>query len=278
MDGVLCFGGNMRKKIIIMACLMALLTGCASKNSEIVLEGVASGTASEGTTEEAGAGGNAATTDLAGTDEQIVLDGSGTSADVGNSGKEMPVPEQQIAVFICGAVRKPGVYELAEESRIIDAVEAAGGFSEEADDSFINLAAKLTDGMKLKVPTKSEVEELTTRAESVCEGLAGHGTDTGNDSIDSSEYVSLGITSIDISAESDPNGASAGNADSNGLVNINTASAEQLKNLPGIGDGIAGKIIKYREENGAFKTKEDIMKVSGIKEKLFSKIKDSITV
>ena len=63
-----------------------------------------------------------------------------------------------------------------------------------------------------------------------------------------------------------------------GAVNINTASAEQLKTLPGIGDAVAGKIVKYREENGAFKAKEDIMNVSGIKEKLFSKIKDQITV
>ena len=86
--------------------------------------------------------------------------------------------------------------------------------------------------------------------------------------------VAQGIDSFDTA--SDLNGDTG--SDPGGLININTASKEQLVTLPGIGDGIAGKIIKYREENGSFKSIEDIMKVSGIKDKLFSKIKDHITV
>jgi competence protein ComEA len=63
-----------------------------------------------------------------------------------------------------------------------------------------------------------------------------------------------------------------------GLININTASKEQLMTLPGIGEKVAGRIIEYREKNGSFSKTEDIMKISGIKEKLFSKIRDKITV
>ncbi len=64
----------------------------------------------------------------------------------------------------------------------------------------------------------------------------------------------------------------------NGLININTATAAELTGIPGIGESIAGKIVKYREENGKFSCTEDIMKISGIKDKLYQKIKDMITV
>ena len=89
----------------------------------------------------------------------------------------------------------------------------------------------------------------------------------------SKELAASGIESYDNFGDKDP-GEERGKA----LVNINTATKEELKTLPGIGDGIAGKIVKYREEKGAFKSCDDIMKVSGIKEKLFSKIRDYITV
>jgi competence protein ComEA len=158
-----------------------------------------------------------------------------------------------IFVYVCGEVESPGVYELSEGSRVIDAVSAAGGILETADDSFVNLAAPLEDGIKLRIPSKED-------------------TCGGESEINVSSNTSIISKGIDESVStSEDNG-------NNGLVNINTASLDQLKTLPGIGEGIAGKIIKYREENGRFSAIEDIMKVSGIKDKLFQKIKDQITV
>ena len=147
-----------------------------------------------------------------------------------------------IVVYVCGAVITPGVYELDSGSRIVDAVDAAGGFATDADTTYVNLAAPLSDGIKIVIPTVSQVAN----------------GDIGGD-----------VQSFDNSNQS---------SNDSSLININTASLEELKTLPGIGDGIAGKIIDYRTTNGKFKTIEEIMLVPGIKEKLFSKIKDYITV
>ena len=151
-----------------------------------------------------------------------------------------------IAVYVCGAVKAPGVYYLEEDSRLVDAVDAAGGFGDEADIDYVNLAAPVTDGIRVRIPTTLE----TTK-------------DIAKNELDSFDYGG------EISSD---NGAG------NGLININTASKEELKTLPGVGDGIAERIIKYRTDNGGFTRIEDIMKISGIKDKLFAKIKESITV
>lgn len=135
-----------------------------------------------------------------------------------------------LIVHICGAVARPGVYELAEGSRVYQAVEQAGGFTEDADREYLNQADILSDGLKLYVPTEEEAEMLPA------------------------------------------------NEQSGGAVNINTASEEMLDLLPGIGMEKAKSIVAYRQKNGKFQKIEDIMKVEGIKEGLFVKIKDSITV
>ena len=135
-------------------------------------------------------------------------------------------------------------------SRIVDAVEAAGGFSEDADTTYVNLAARLTDGTKLLIPTLEQTADRVVAS--------------GIDSFS-------GDTTLQTASVSEGSGG-------NGLVNINTADKEELKSLNGIGDSTAEKIIRYRQDNGGFRTIEDIMKISGIKEKLFSKIKDNITV
>lgn len=155
--------------------------------------------------------------------------------------------KEPLVIFVCGAVNIPGVYYLDDGKRIVDAIDAAGGFSEEADMTYVNLAAPLTDGIKLQIPTKEESKE-------------------GN--------ITASMDSFDQSQVSSDNGNTKGN----GLVNINKASREELKTLPGIGDGIASRIIDYRTENGDFTCIEDITKVSGIKDKLFSKIREHITV
>lgn len=139
---------------------------------------------------------------------------------------------QTVYVYVCGAVRTPGVVEVPEGSRAAEALELAGGMTTEADPFYVNLAEIVTDGQKLYFPTASEAEELEV----------------------------------------------AGKAAEEGLVNINTASAEELCTLPGIGASRAADIVRYREKNGAFQTKEDIMKVSGIKQNAYDKLCDRITV
>lgn len=155
---------------------------------------------------------------------------------------------ESIVVHICGAVVNPGVYELPKGSRIFQAVEAAGGFQEEAGQDFLNQAALLSDGVKLYVPTMEEMEDIQ-----------------GNFSGNLSESF----------WESTPEEISEANG---GLVNINTADEKELCTLTGIGSSKAESIINYRKNNGNFQKIEDIMKVEGIKDGLFQKIRDSITV
>ena len=156
-----------------------------------------------------------------------------------NSREEEPTAEV-IVVYLCGAVKNPGVYTLKSGSRINDALEAAGGFTFDASEASVNLAAKLADADMIYIPTVEETE----REESL--GEAGS-PDRGQASTDS-------------------------------LVNINTADMYELCGLPGIGESKARDIITYREKNGAFQKKEDIMKVSGIKMSLYEKICDLISV
>lgn len=149
---------------------------------------------------------------------------------------------KDIKVYVCGAVQRPDVYEISADSRIVDAVSAAGGFAIDAYPEAMNLAETVSDGSRIYVPTKEEVDALAVVY-----------SDTGSGTGDTM-------------------------SDSTGRVNINTATLEELTTLPGIGDTRARAIIDYREQNGAFGNIEDIMQVTGIKEKSFSKIKDSICV
>ena len=205
----------MRKFLFLLCCLMAVfLAGCtdARYDSDIVLNDTLDVEGSKGISDE-----NCST----GEDIATAL-----------------LKQENVVVYVCGAVVCPGVYELPPSSRIGDAVDAAGGFAEGADETFVNLAAKAEDGTKLMIPTKDEV-------------MNGHAYESGDNRADSS---------------------------GNGLININTATKEELKTIPGIGEKVAGKVVDYRIQNGYFTCIEDIMKVSGIKDKLFSKIKEYITV
>lgn len=141
-----------------------------------------------------------------------------------------------ICIHVCGAVQTPGVYELQAGSRVYEAVQAAGGFTAEADQNYVNQAQELADGAKLVIPT---VEEAAKARE-------------GEAAVEAAE--------------------------SDGKININTASEAQLCQIPGIGATRAAAIAAYREAHGAFQKPEDIMKVNGIKEGMYEKIKDSISV
>ena len=162
-----------------------------------------------------------------------------------------------LVVHICGAVSAPGVYELPAGSRIIDAVEAGGGFLPEADEACCNLAEEIMDGCQIYIMTKSE-----SCADGQAEKKAGIQTSPDSD---------MQTTDINVRSNSTT-------ALENGLVNLNTADVAALMTLPGIGESRAKAIISYREQQGAFTKIEDIMKISGIKQAAFSKIKDKITV
>ena len=186
-------------------------------------------------------------------------------------------------VHIYGAVVNPGVYELPEGSRIYQAVSAAGGFSEEACRDYVNQARQVSDGMKIWIPTEKEAAKLLTSSgdgKGGTDGLGGSSAGTVN--VSGPYGDSAGIETVNaqtantdsVGAGADPGAGTAGS----GLVNINTATVEQLCTLNGIGESRAKTIIAYREAHGNFAKKEDIMKVTGIKESSYAKIKDQITV
>ena len=150
-----------------------------------------------------------------------------------------PVPtEKPIVVHITGAVPRPGVYALAQGSRVQDAISAAGGFLAEAEKTGINLARALEDGEQLDIPYKEGASPVILEAPAATEAPV-------------------------VSTE---------------LININFASQAELESLPGIGPTTAQKIIQYREQNGSFLTTEDIINVPGIGPGTYERIKDLITV
>ena len=163
-----------------------------------------------------------------------------------------PAPTQApITVHVIGAVVRPGVYTFPEGSRVQDAVTAAGGLLAEAEPNQINLAAKLQDGQQLDIP-----------------GVGGSSNSTSGSTLGSVPPAAGPFTVITTP------GAATNNAD---LVNINTATLDQLDTLPGIGPTTAQKIIDYRTQHGPFSNIEDIMNVSGIGPATFDNIKNLIT-
>lgn len=173
------------------------------------------------------------------------------SSSLETSQEEEPQTEAGIMVYVCGAVQNPGVYSLKEYSRVYEAIQAAGGFSSEADQEWVNQARVLQDGQKLKIYTLEETRTLDARGSS--EGQLSESGDLPETQGDTSTTQS-------------------------GLVNLNTASKEELMTLPGIGESKAEAVIRHRQEQGKFQTIEDIMQISGIKDAVFAKIKDRITV
>ena len=156
--------------------------------------------------------------------------------------------QSKVVVDIKGMVLNPGVYEVDSTSRVNDVIALAGGLIEGADTSLINLAKIVEDEMTIIIYSNSEVLEKYKEEICVCKKC-----DIVND-------------------------ACINNDDSGELVNINSASLEELQKIEGIGESKAKAIIKYREEDGFFKVIDDIKNVSGIGESLFEKIKIYITV
>ena len=148
---------------------------------------------------------------------------------------------QKIKIHITGEVNNEGIVELEEGSRIDDAIKAAGDITELADLSKVNLAYELSDGQKVYIPSvNEEIEEYAT-------------SDAGENVLEEK-------------------------SSSNGKININIASSEELQTISGIGESLANRIIDYRNSNGKFKSVEDLKNVSGIGDKKFEDIKSKIIV
>lgn len=167
-----------------------------------------------------------------------ISDGSTGSGDEGGSAGEDGQTES-VYVYVCGEVKSPGVYELKSDARVFQAIQLAGGMTEEAALDAVNQARTVTDGEQIYVPTIAEAE--------------AQGTGVGE-------------------------GTSITGADGNKKININTAGKEELMTLTGIGEAKALSILTYREEHGAFGSIEELMEIEGIKEGVFNKIKEDITI
>jgi competence protein ComEA len=135
-----------------------------------------------------------------------------------------------IQVYVTGEIVHPGVFTLPSNSRVQDAITAAGGFKPDANPSAVNLAARLQDEDRVIVPSKTEILDI-----------------------------------------GDPSGSQP-------LININTATSNDLQNLPGIGSARADAIISYRSKQGLFKSTQELLSVPGLYPSIFEKIKDLITV
>ena len=139
-----------------------------------------------------------------------------------------------IYVYVCGQVKCPGVYELKNSSRLYEAVDAAGGMTKAAADTYLNQAESLKDGQKVYVPSKEEIQTMD----------------------------------VPVSEE----------APEDGKVDLNQASKEELMTLSGIGEARADAILKYRQDHGGFRSAEELKEVEGIKDGIYDKIKEQIKV
>jgi competence protein ComEA len=171
--------------------------------------------------------------------------GSGPSDDPGSAPATTGAGDgAEVVVHVAGAVTTPGVQHLPAGARVVDAVEAAGGAAPDADQSRINLAAPLEDGQQVYVP---RLGELGGGA-----GAAGPGGGSG--------------------------GGAAGGAGDEAVVNLNTATVDQLDALPGIGPAIAQAVVDYRDRNGPFASVDQLLEVRGIGEAKLEDLRERVTV
>lgn len=196
--------------------------------------------------------------------------------------KEAKVEINTVKVDVKGYVKKEGVYELDSNSRVIDAINKAGGLKEKANTDYINLSKKLVDEMIIIIYSDDEVNKFKEEEKEIiyieykcdCPDNINDSCITKEDTVNTN-----GVEENNVESKETENKESETNKESNEkdtLVSINSGSKEELMTLPGIGESKADNIIKYREEHGNFEALEDIMNVSGIGESAYSKIKDFI--
>ena len=171
---------------------------------------------------------------------------------------------EKIYVYITGEVNSPGVVLLDNGSRIVDAIEAAGGVTDKANITKVNLVYILQDGMKINIPNQNDLKNNEN-----FEYITMSSGDEKNDA---------NINNSASNASSEKSSSNKESAFKISVVNINTATQTELETLPGIGPSLALKILNYRKENGKFSSIEDIKNVSGIGDAKFENIKNYIRV
>lgn len=196
-------------------------------------------------------------------------------------------------VEVKGAVVNPGVYQVASDNIINDIITLAGGFTKNAYTNNINLSHRVSNELVIYVYTKTEYQSMKKESEVVntktevcnCDTYVIDSCVESSVSIIESTNTSLDEntttndnTNVIVPSTSESVNINAASDTKNNLININTANVSLLTTLSGIGEAKANEIIKYREENGSFKTIEEIKNVSGIGDKAYEKIKDYITV
>lgn len=174
--------------------------------------------------------------------------GSREEASVAPPAQDPSVVSEEIVVHVVGAVKNPGVVRVPRGSRVDDAVRAAGGFSPQADPEGINLAQPLEDGVQVYVPRRGDKVQV--------EGRVG------------------AVSAVPNSAHTQARSSEA----PSGKLNINTASAEQLESLPGVGPVTARAIIEYRRQNGGFRSVDELIEVRGIGPKRLEQIRPYVFV
>ncbi len=185
-----------------------------------------------------------------------------------------PFSDVSIVVQVTGAVKHPGVYHLRVTARNDDAVKAAGGLRSDANSASVNLAAHAVDGSQLYVKTMKEQPQGGAGDEAVVLPTRAGGLGAGG--VDASRKRAAGS----VAAGKFIGGAKSAKLrnPSQGKVNINTATADELQKLPNVGPSIAEKIIAYRQENRGFQSIEDLMQVSGIGAKKFERMQPFLKV
>lgn len=229
---------GLREKMMIIAAVLCLFGAGCGGEDQIYLEQAVAETAVAGT-ETAGEGDVPGAEQPAG-DVPVTEEQERAQEVSAGVGQEV---DGICYVYLCGAVAHPGVYEVPSGSRIYEVIQLAGGLTAEASAASVNQAETVSDGQMIFLPTVEEAE-------------AGVGTDARN----------VWGGTVGEPAETD------------GRVNLNTATGEELMTLPGIGQSKADDILAYRNESGGFSSIEEIMNVTGIKEGLYNRIKDNIRV
>lgn len=161
----------------------------------------------------------------------------------------------RLIVHVAGAVNDPGIVRLDPGSRVHQAIAEAGGATDEAQLDAVNLAAEVEDGQQLYVPTPAEASAAPMQGPAV----GGAGGPAG-------------------AAEAGTSSGGAGAGEETPLVNVNTATAEQLSALPGVGPVLSGRIVEWRQEHGAFTTVDELDAVSGIGEKMLATLRELVTL
>ncbi|MCQ6278172.1 helix-hairpin-helix domain-containing protein [Bacillus sp. EB600] len=155
---------------------------------------------------------------------------------------KQPEKDETVIVDVKGEIKQPGIYHSNQMERVFDIIQRAGGLTDKADQSQVNFSAHVQDEMVIYIPAKGEANSSSPVIDSV------------------------------------PSGTTNSAGKSTGKININKADENELQNIPGIGPAKAAAIIQYRQENGPFKAVEDLKKISGIGDKTFEKLKESISI